>query len=105
MSQQDPLEMEGIPQRELLTPIMRLQARVQELLSQVKEDRLRAGRKAVSLEVPGQLLVLQAREVALDDVLAEIEMIQNGSEDPNKVLDFLGADDLPSYHDSAWVED
>mgnify|MGYP001565345698 CR=1 FL=1 len=103
MSQQ--VQSAEVPKRELLTPIMRLQARVQELLSQVKEDRLRAGRKVVSLEAPGQLLVLQAREVALDDVLAEIEMIQNGSEDPNKVLDFLGADDLPSYHDSAWVED
>ena len=102
MSQQ--VQSEAVPKRELLTPIMRLQARVQELLNQVREDRLRVGRKAASLEAPGQLLVLQAREVALDDVLAEIEMIQNGSEDPNKVLDFLGADDLPSYHEGSWVE-
>lgn len=58
-----------------------------------------------SQEVQGQLLVLQANENALVNVLEDINVVQNGSEDPNKVLDFLGADDLPLYHDTSWVED
>ena len=56
-------------------------------------------------EATALLLVLQAKEVTLEQVLTDIDEIQNGSEDTNKVLDFLGADDLPPYHDPSWRED
>jgi hypothetical protein len=86
------------------TPMLRLCQRVQELLLQVKVDRQSVDPLRVSRETTLQLLALQSREKAFEDVLAEIERIQNGSEDPNKVLDFLGADELPPYHDAGWVE-
>jgi len=38
-------------------------------------------------------------------MIEDIEEIQNGTENPNVVLDFLGADELPAYHDEAWRED
>ena len=102
MSQQEQLNQAAKP---VVTPMLRLHQRVQELLSQVKADRQQAGHKLASQEVQGLLLVLLGREVALESVLVSIDEIQNGSEDPNKVLDFLGADELPAFHDSSWRED
>jgi hypothetical protein len=74
------------------------------LLLQVKADRQSVDPRLGYQETTAQLLALQSREKAFEDVLAEVERIQNGSEDPNKVLDFLGADELPPYHDIGWVE-
>jgi hypothetical protein len=88
-----------------LTPMLRLSQKVRERLSQVKADRQLVDPKLGYQEATALLLVLQARELAFDQVLADLNEIQNGSEDTNKVLDFLGADDLPAYHDPSWRED
>lgn len=87
------------------TPLVKLQRKLQDKRNQVKADRLRVDPKLGSQELLGQLLELQVREVVLEEVLREIKVIQNGSEDPNAETDFLGADDLPPFHSEEWVED
>lgn len=101
MSQQDRLEVEPREQ----TPTLRLSQKVRERLNQVKVDRQLVDPKLGYQEATVLLLALQAKELALEQVLADIDEIQNGSEDTNKVLDFLGADDLPPFHDPSWRED
>jgi len=87
------------------TPMTRLSQRVRARLSQVREDRRRVDPKLGFHEATALLLALQAKELALETMIEDIDEIQNGTEDPNKVLDFLGADELPAYHDEAWRED